>query len=318
MFARVKLVPRRLRTEARFQAPDPVYGNQATEFSIESYIYVPEHADERSPLWRAGNYPVFALRSEIDGGERFLPDSLSHLWRNGQAPPEALPGLLQEIAPRLRKSDYMPMLIERSRRLKIFGALLLLLLIGFLLTWPRGTTPASSTEDMTAEEWLASSPGEPGRWLRLRGELPVEGRLEDGFAAQAPDVLQAPPASSWQLGWVRGSEGHRLALLVKDGPPLPIEPHSVMWTPEELGVPAAAVEQAKAQVPDLDTGRILAAGWQVRYGKAGFPFLPILLGTALAAGVLTCVLILPLVLARWNRRKRQMEWALARLGGAHG
>lgn len=33
MFVRVKLVPRRLRTEARFQAPDPIYGNQATEFS---------------------------------------------------------------------------------------------------------------------------------------------------------------------------------------------------------------------------------------------------------------------------------------------
>ena len=82
--------------------------------------------------------------------------------------------------------------------------------------------------------------------------------------------------------------------------------------------PAAAVERAKAQVPDLDTTRILASGWQVRYGKAGFPFLPILLGVALAAGLLACLLILPLVLMRWNRRKRQMEWALARLGGTHG
>lgn len=315
---RAHLVPRRLRTEARFQAPDPVYGNRDTEFSIESYIYVLEHADERSSLWRAGNTPVFGLRSEIDGAERFLPDSLSHLWRSGRVPPEALPGLLQEIAPRLRKSDYLPMLYRRSRRLAIFGGFLLLLLIGFLLTWPRGTTPASTLDAMSAEEWLAGPPGEPGRWLRLRDELPVEGRLEESVSVQVPKVLQASPALSWQLGWVRGAEGPRLALLVKEGPPLPVEPHSVVWTPEELGVPGEAVERAKAQMPDLDTTRILAYGWQVRYGKAGFPFLPLVLGISLAAGLLTCLLFLPLIVTRWNRRKRQMEWALARLGGGHG
>jgi hypothetical protein len=138
MFVRAKLVPRRVRTEARFRAADPWNGGAPAEFSIETYYCVPEHIQVVS--WRWGSTPIHGLRSGIDGVERFLPDALSHLWKVGKVAAEALPGLLREIEPDLAQTDFQPMLgAPMDQRVAVALTLLLVAMVGLLLSWPPGS-----------------------------------------------------------------------------------------------------------------------------------------------------------------------------------
>jgi hypothetical protein len=106
---RVRSIPRRLRTLARFEAVDPWYG-QRTIFSIESYALVPERitAPEAWPGYAVGARRLHGIRSEADGVERMLPASLVALWQCGEATPEALPGLLHGLETELRETDLLP------------------------------------------------------------------------------------------------------------------------------------------------------------------------------------------------------------------
>src|SRR5438270_11286437 len=139
MIARAKLIPRRVRTEARFRGTDPWNGDATAEFSIETYYYVPQQVQEVSCPWRWCSAPLYALRSEIDGAERFLPDALSHLWTAGKVTAEALPGLLREMEPGLSQDDYQPLLETRiERRMTAALVAALLAAVGLPVTWPRG------------------------------------------------------------------------------------------------------------------------------------------------------------------------------------
>ena len=138
MFLRARLVPRRVRTEACFRAADPWNGGAPAEFSIETYYYVPGHVRVVTCPWRWGSTPIHGLRSSIDGVERFLPDALSHLWKVGKVSAEALPGLLQEIAPDLAQTDFKPMLgAPMDPGVAVGLTLLLVAMVGLLLSWPR-------------------------------------------------------------------------------------------------------------------------------------------------------------------------------------
>ena len=53
---------------------------------------------------------MFGIRSEIDGEERLLPESLSELWLTKRIPAESLPRLLCLMQPSLKKNDYRPIL----------------------------------------------------------------------------------------------------------------------------------------------------------------------------------------------------------------
>jgi hypothetical protein len=137
MFLRAKLVPRRVRTEACFRAADPWNGGAPAEFSIETYYYVPGHVRVVTCPWRWGSTPIYGLRSGIDGVERFLPDALSHLWKVGKVPAEALPGLLREIEPDLAQTDFQPMLgAPMNQWVTVALTLLLVAIVGLLLSWP--------------------------------------------------------------------------------------------------------------------------------------------------------------------------------------
>ena len=106
----IPLSPARVKTEASFTAEDPWNQNRRTAFTIEAYILVvrgTRPAPGAKPL--AGNY-LYGIRSELDGQEHMLPESLSELWRTNQVPPEALPRLLKAIAPKLKRWDYRPIL----------------------------------------------------------------------------------------------------------------------------------------------------------------------------------------------------------------
>jgi hypothetical protein len=41
----------------------------------------------------------------MDLSDRFVPESLTELWRLGEIPPEHLPAVLRAIEPQLKKSD---------------------------------------------------------------------------------------------------------------------------------------------------------------------------------------------------------------------
>jgi hypothetical protein len=139
MFSRAKLVPRRVRTEARFRGVDPWNGDAPAELSIETYYYVPEHVRDVPAPCPWGETTVHAIRSGVDGVERFLPDALGHLWRTGRVSAEALPGLLREMEPDLGPADFQPVLgAPPGRRMTVLPTLLLAAVVGVLLTWPRG------------------------------------------------------------------------------------------------------------------------------------------------------------------------------------
>ena len=93
----------RLRTLGRFSAGDPWQGQRPTEFSIEEYVMMPQGATtavNSQYCHRAG------LRSETDGAQYMMPESLLELWRRGQIPAERLPVLTQTITPRLTQEDF--------------------------------------------------------------------------------------------------------------------------------------------------------------------------------------------------------------------
>jgi hypothetical protein len=107
---KAKLKAARLRTEGRFTAPDPWNDGRSAEWSIEGYVWVPAHWRGVPPRMLEKTAASYALRSEIDGVERFLPDSLGHLMRTSGVSLASLPRLLAEIGPQLSKVDFKPML----------------------------------------------------------------------------------------------------------------------------------------------------------------------------------------------------------------
>ena len=176
MLLRSKLAPRRARTEARFQGVDPWNGDAPAEISIEAYYYVPEHVREASAPWRWCDTPLYALRSEIDGAERFLPEALSGLWREGKIPAEALPGLLQELEPELVEEDFQPLARVRTERwLAVLSTVVVLGILGLLVTWPVGNQPGLSLTALVCGGLVAGG-GFLGALLMLPSYLTARSR----------------------------------------------------------------------------------------------------------------------------------------------
>jgi hypothetical protein len=103
------LKPARLKTETTFTAEDPWNQNQRAQFFVDAYVMAlkgtkPRPRPEAKPPL-VGSF-FYGIRSEIDGQERMLPESLTYLWRNNRVPLEALPRLLKEMQPSLRKTDF--------------------------------------------------------------------------------------------------------------------------------------------------------------------------------------------------------------------
>src|SRR5881394_3402094 len=107
MFVFIRLVPARVRTVGSFRAPDPWNGGRPTDFNIEAYKMVPKGTHRPKEVW--GGKERYGIRSEADGAERMLPDSLGVLLREGRIPKEVAPQLLLEITPTLRKRDFDPL-----------------------------------------------------------------------------------------------------------------------------------------------------------------------------------------------------------------
>jgi hypothetical protein len=138
----VKLKPVRVRTEGHFEAADPWNGGRMTEWSVEGYHHVPEHWQGLPQSAMKKPSASYGIRSEIDGVERMLPDSLGHLVRTSAVPLAALPALLVEIAPELKTVDYKPMLRMNVRRnMRIFLAFSVACMLGWLVLHFTATNP---------------------------------------------------------------------------------------------------------------------------------------------------------------------------------
>ena len=104
----IVLSPVRLRTLGQFTAGDPWNGDCPTQFSIEEYVMMPLGSQQASEdtmfKHRVG------IRSESDGSQWMLPESLFELWRRGQVPAERIPVLAQAVSPRVICEDLELML----------------------------------------------------------------------------------------------------------------------------------------------------------------------------------------------------------------
>ncbi len=81
----------RIKTQASFTAEDPWNQNRQAPFTIEDYVYVAKGITVRPDVKPSGDY-VRSIRSDADGVERILPDSLSELWRAQRVPAKRFPG----------------------------------------------------------------------------------------------------------------------------------------------------------------------------------------------------------------------------------
>jgi len=102
------LAPTKVQSIARFIACDPWHADQKTPFFLDRCFdrtldrgFVPGYVLEDES--RASR---FAIRSDLGRDYRFLPDSLTDLYRRGKVPAERLPALLKGLEPDLKRSDY--------------------------------------------------------------------------------------------------------------------------------------------------------------------------------------------------------------------
>jgi len=129
VFSMPGLVRVHQRTEASFQAADPWNGGALTDWNVDAFRWIGENLGGKGSAM--SGYDVYSLRSEIDGVVRMLPEVLAALWREGSVPLSALPRLLQEEEPRLKRIDYAYFL-QRKSHSALLAVLALLAALAYL------------------------------------------------------------------------------------------------------------------------------------------------------------------------------------------
>jgi hypothetical protein len=107
--------PVRVKTATSFTAEDPWNQGHRSSFKLEEYLLMLSGSTVTESTKATGTDFLRAIRSEADGVERRLPDSLSELWRSKRVPAEALPRLLKEAEPSLKSGDYAVVLRNKAR-----------------------------------------------------------------------------------------------------------------------------------------------------------------------------------------------------------
>ncbi|HEV8269230.1 MAG TPA: hypothetical protein VGR00_13385 [Thermoanaerobaculia bacterium] len=266
----MKLVARRIRTAATFEAPDPWNGGRTAPFSVEVYKMLPAHL--RDPRdWRDGTIhtmgapALYGIRSEIDGVERRLPTFLGDLFESASVPPTRLPELLRRAEPELAPKDFK--FLPRPWTKKAAGISLTVALAGLLaflaVSGPAlNATLASRPRTGTLEAW-ASAPLAPGDTWILSGMVPIEARQEIAGPLKVPDSVRRAAGSPWFLAVAKAGAAHRAFLVParhyeRDGA---IEiGYAVVKSPRDLGI-ASDVDRLRARFGDLDTATVTCSRW---------------------------------------------------------
>jgi hypothetical protein len=271
MFIRIRMVPRQLGTVERFEARDPWNGGRGTGFSVEAWHRVPQFAADRQDgqdegtAQPSGAAQMYAIRSDIDGVERFLPTFLSTLYGEGAVPGPRLPAILRHLEPLLKESDFrlVPGRLDARVALGSLVVAMLASLVGILGGPPR-------LEPTSPGAWAASVIA-PGQSFLMSDRLPIAGRVPAPSALRIPANVAAVWGQSWSLGWTRGATGHR-AVLFPDR--VALQPGSAFgeeiivgaaWVqaPEALGL-GPALTSLRARVPDLDGTTVTCVSWFTR------------------------------------------------------
>jgi len=326
-FQELKMVRRRVRTATSFRARDLWHGGEDTDFTLEVYRLVPEDSQEALPGWLYGGPEVYGLRSEIDGLDRPLPEALSELWSTGRVQPGDLPGLLHAMEPQLTAPDFQPVLHRQfGRWLAILMPVGLLALWGFFVARDRYHRAVDAIYDArpSAEAFLAQPWTEGQIVVGLQGGLPLAGRLDETFQATAPRGVSAPLATDSRLGWTRAGAGYRPVLMAANAyfprPGLLEVTLGSVLRLDEVGAPAELVDRLRREAPDIDLSLVLCQGWRSEPAPGGtaLPIALALIAFVSLTGALVCAIVVPVFAVRKRRRHRQMDWALARLGGFRG
>jgi hypothetical protein len=129
----------RVKTEGSFTAEDPWNQNRPTVFTIEAYAAAAKGTmpPVRPPKRTLKPY-LLGIRSEVDGVEHMLPESLAYLWRHNRVPAEALPRLLKEMEPMLRQGDFRFQYLTRALTIAQYCITVLISLMALTIAY--GTT----------------------------------------------------------------------------------------------------------------------------------------------------------------------------------
>jgi hypothetical protein len=130
----------RVKTVGTFTAEDPRNQNRRTSFNIDLYVLTPGGGLPNAKRL-AGYNRFYSIRSEVDGVECLLPESLTHLWEETRIPADALPRLLKEMGPMLKQQDFRLRLLTRKATVLMFGLTgLYALMVGWGVFFVAGST----------------------------------------------------------------------------------------------------------------------------------------------------------------------------------
>ena len=347
--AHVEMVPVRHRRLAVFFAPEPRPSGgtvvPAVEWNLEGYQLAPRG----TKIIRAGAgrrlraAERLALKSEADGVPRFLPDVLSVLYRGGEVPAEALPGLLQLLGPTLgrHRRDFEPVL-ARSRAWRTVALLGLVLFTVFGLAGAAFWLP----EPVRAVVFGPGGGGGPVRVLSVDGPgwlaTPMRAATALTTADFAPALATAelpagygPPPGQFEPppppGADRNPPGFTLARVAATGgggeerlvlcnsyerqllPRVLLRGQVVAAA--DLALPAATLAQIGRGARNLRADLVLCQGVSRRHPPSGAR--AFLAAVALVLGALLTLPTTVLALVIWRRqavRRRQVRDLRAKLG----
>lgn len=120
-------------TGETFVAADPWNRGESAQFTVEYYKILRRDWGRAygARLAKLHGVDLYNIRSSAGGPSHRLPDSLTDLWRSKRVATEAIPQLLHELQPSLRKYDYYRIL--HHRRFEWAGAFYSLFLFGIMI-----------------------------------------------------------------------------------------------------------------------------------------------------------------------------------------
>lgn len=325
MYFNFNTVPKRTRTVNRFKAPNPWRNNQDEEWSTEAYLMVnADYADQfvaptqpsRRHKWIYGE-EVYGIRSESDGRYHILPEALDVLRKQNRVPDEAIPRLLFEIEPQLKRRDFRRHLANKGSVIAMLVFFLFVCaLVGVLLYAAGGAqsyTPPDESQKVRTQEWF-NRPMREGEFVYGDDTITLDGYVP----VKTP--ITTPGDSGWfssgdrnyALAWFRAGREYRLLLTTSYSQQSAYLLYGVTYSPRTLGIPESLLGELKGKIKNLNTDQVLLFAADNRRANSPWSLDPRFLGI----GLFACLIgFFPLALIYFMRRRprKQMEWLLSRL-----
>jgi hypothetical protein len=330
----LKMVPVPVQALGQFTAPNPWTGNARETWTLNLYVLTSETfatsvrwqyiqkeqkrtEDAATRRARVQNGKLKTGQTigfeSADGRKHMLPRALVELWQAGEVADAALPGLMKQLEPEMKKSDfrmYRPRLIFKVEAILflVFGLLALAVFVAdkTIDTAHRQTQPAQAA-------WLEQPMHEQTVWAQGQG-VPSQGcfKLRDGLV-QTPAGLNTYGTLGLICGFKAANET-RLALLDaqeaelrKAVPNSEIILRGVVLPPDKLGLPPQLLNALGKKFPNLNKNFIFIynADWGNPDGFTLGALSPILGWAGLG---LTLPFLLYLFFAkRWRRRDAELK-----------